>query len=93
MLAARNSSIVPAVSSSARPEEIAETVKLWQSRYQMSLDLPPAPPAPAAPAIETAPHLKEAAASWFAEARRQDEADDIEIRTRVSNVLGRGLLG
>jgi hypothetical protein len=95
MLPARSPSFVPAVSVNASPESIAEAVGSWQSRYQPMVPVSaPPPPPPQATAIETAPHLKEAAANWFAEARKQDQEDQDEVRQRVNRILGRnGLMG
>jgi hypothetical protein len=88
---ARPSSLIPAIPSTASAEEIAQNVRLWQTRHQPVT--PPQPIMAPSPAIETAPHLKEAAANWFAEARRQDMADEDEVRARVSRIMGRnGLL-
>ncbi len=91
MLTARNSNFVAAVPSTAPAEEIAETVRLWQARYQAAIPVSPQP-APA-PVVAQEPHLKEAAANWFAEARKQDQADQEEIRSRVNRLMGRSVLG
>jgi hypothetical protein len=93
MLSPRSSSLIPAIPSTASAEEIAKNVRLWQSRYQPVPASAPPPPS-AAPTLDDAPHLKEAAANWFAEARRQDMADENEVRDRVNRVMGRnGILG
>jgi hypothetical protein len=94
LLAARNPSFVTAVPSSSAPEEIADAVSRWQAIYQPLMPAAAPPPVKPVEVIETAPHLKEVAASWFAEARKQDAADQDEIRSRVNRVLGRnGILG
>jgi hypothetical protein len=93
MLPARTSSFVPAVPATAAPEEIARAVSNWQARYQPIMPVVQPAPLPVETSIEAPAHIKEAAANWFAEARRQDAADQDEVRSRVSRILGKGVLG
>jgi hypothetical protein len=94
MSIARSANYIPAVPSSATPEEIAQNVSRWQARHQPVMPKlePPSVPIPTVSPIETAPHLREAAANWFAEVRRQDNNDQEEIRERVQKLMGKGLL-
>jgi hypothetical protein len=87
----RNTPFVPAVPAISSPEEIAATVSRWQSVHQPvmpSVAAAPVVPQQSSP-IETAPHLKEAGANWFAEVRKQDVADQDEVRQRVQQILNR----
>jgi hypothetical protein len=95
MLSNRPSSFVAAVPATSSADDIADAVARWQARYQPAGLATPAAPvaaAPAAPVVE-APVLKEAGANWFAEARRQDQADQDEIKDRIARVMGRRILG
>jgi hypothetical protein len=90
----RAANFVEAVPSTADPDAIADAVTRWQARYQplsqqKTAAPPPAPVSVAAPS----PELKEAAVNWFAEARRQDQADQAEIKDRINRLLGRGVMG
>jgi hypothetical protein len=92
-------SFVSAVPATAPERDIADAVARWQSQYQPHL-VPggigqPGPSIQSAsPMIEPDSHLRDAAVNWFAEARRQDQADQLEVRDRVQQVMGRrGLLG
>ncbi len=91
----RAANFVEAVPATADPERIADAVARWQARYQpLSHAKPePAPAPPPVSAVAPPPELKEAAANWFAEARRQDQADQAEIKDRINRLLGRGVMG
>jgi hypothetical protein len=92
MVMPRTGSYVPAVSADSSPEEIAATVSRWQARYQPAMptltaeDYHTPPPPPAPQPIEAETVMKEVAANWFAEARKQDAEDEFEIRNRVSGL-------
>jgi hypothetical protein len=92
-------SFVTAVPATAPERDIADAVARWQAQYQPHLvkggyAAPTPGSAQSVPVIEPDNHLKDAAVNWFAEARRQDRADQNEVRDRVQQVMGRrGLLG
>jgi hypothetical protein len=89
----RSQSFVTAVPATAPERDIADALARWQGQYQPHLVnggvAPIVSAPPSALVIEVDSHLKDAAVNWFAEARRQDTADAQEVRSRVSQVLGR----
>jgi hypothetical protein len=93
----RPQSFASSVPSTAPEKDIADAVARWQAQYQPHLvqsGYLQQAAAPAVPVIEPDNHLKDVAINWFAEARRQDQADQNEVRDRVQQVMGRrGLLG
>jgi hypothetical protein len=92
MVLPRSGSNVPSVPATASPEEIASAVSRWQARYQPAMptltaaDYHAPPPPPPPKPVEADPVMKEVAANWFAEVRKQDEQDEYEIRNSVSGI-------